>query len=144
MRSQAKTPVLFRRAAMDWINPVGNSVVGGESSMARKSPSPTRRRQEMKQRGGADLAVTRRQTREIGKENWRSAAACRSADPELFFPVSHTGKSLEQVIEAKEICAGCPVRCECLAFALRTLQAYGIWGGTTEEERAIARQRPSR
>jgi WhiB family redox-sensing transcriptional regulator len=63
-----------------------------------------------------------------------------SVDPELFFPVSATGKSLEQATEAKRICAGCRVQRECLSFALRTLQAHGIWGGTTEEERAIARR----
>jgi len=94
----------------------------------------------MKQRGGVHLAFTRWQTRESGPENWRSAAACRSVDPELFFPVSATGKSLEQATEAKRICAGCRVQRECLSFALRTLQPYGIWGGTTEEERAIARR----
>jgi len=94
----------------------------------------------MKQRGGVNVAVTRWQTRESGEEKWRSAAACRSVDPELFFPVSATGKSLEQATEAKRICAGCRVQRECLSFALRTRQAYGIWGGTTEEERAIARR----
>jgi len=40
------------------------------------------------------------------------------------------------VAEAKAICAGCPVRNECLAFALRTGQVDGIWGGTTTHERA--------
>lgn len=69
--------------------------------------------------------------------NWWSAAACRSADPELFFPISAFGKALEQVAEAKAICARCPVRRQCLAFALRTRQAHGIWGGMTEEERAF-------
>ena len=72
---------------------------------------------------------------------WRSAAACRSADPDLFFPISASGRALEQVAEAKAICARCPVRRQCLAFALRTRQAYGIWGGRTEEERAAARHR---
>jgi WhiB family redox-sensing transcriptional regulator len=69
------------------------------------------------------------------KENWRSAAACRSADPDLFFPVSDSGRALEQVTQAKAICAGCSVRRECLAFALRTHQIHGIWGGMTEGER---------
>ncbi|MGH3295971.1 MAG: WhiB family transcriptional regulator, partial [Trebonia sp.] len=67
--------------------------------------------------------------------NWRTLAACRSADPDLFFPVSSAGRSLEQVAEAKAACACCLVRRQCLAFALRTRQAYGIWGGMTEEER---------
>jgi WhiB family transcriptional regulator, redox-sensing transcriptional regulator len=68
-------------------------------------------------------------------EDWRSAAACQDADPDLFFPVSGSGKSLEQIESAKAICATCPVRPDCLAFALRIGQADGIWGGLTEEER---------
>jgi WhiB family transcriptional regulator, redox-sensing transcriptional regulator len=69
------------------------------------------------------------------KGDWRLLAACQSADPELFFPVSSTGKSLEQVAEAKAVCARCLVRRQCLAFALRTRQVHGVWGGLTEEER---------
>ena len=49
--------------------------------------------------------------------------------------MSGSGKSLEQVERAKAICAACPVRRDCLAFALRIGQADGIWGGLTEEER---------
>jgi WhiB family redox-sensing transcriptional regulator len=47
--------------------------------------------------------------RPIRQENWRSLAACRSADPDLFFPISSSGQSVAQVAEAKAICAGCPV-----------------------------------
>jgi WhiB family redox-sensing transcriptional regulator len=72
---------------------------------------------------------------------WRSAAACRSADPELFFPISDSGPAQEQTAKAKAICATCQVRRECLAFALRTGQPYGIWAGTTEHERAAVRRR---
>ena len=79
----------------------------------------------------------------VAEGNWRSAAACRSADPDLFFPISAFGQALEQVAEAKAICARCPVRRQCLAFALRTRQAHGIWGGMTEEERALIRQQGS-
>lgn len=67
--------------------------------------------------------------------NWRLLAACRSAEPDLFFPVSSSGKSLEQVNEAKAVCARCLVRRQCLAFALLTRQVHGIWGGLTEQER---------
>ena len=74
-------------------------------------------------------------------ENWRAAAACRSADPDLFFPVSDYGKGLDQVTAAKAICAGCRVRRQCLAFALRTRQVHGIWGGLTEQERHVPEAR---
>lgn len=67
--------------------------------------------------------------------NWRLAAACRSIDPDLFFPVSSKGKSAEDVAAAKAVCGRCLVQRECLTFALRTRQAHGIWGGLTEEER---------
>jgi WhiB family redox-sensing transcriptional regulator len=70
----------------------------------------------------------------VRQENWRSLAACRSADPDLFFPISSTGRSLEQAAEARAICA-LPGPAPCLAFALRTRQVHGIRGGLTEEER---------
>jgi WhiB family transcriptional regulator, redox-sensing transcriptional regulator len=69
------------------------------------------------------------------ENHWRLRAACQSTDPELFFPLTSVGKSLEQAAEAKAVCARCLVRRQCLAFALRTRQAHGIWGGMTEEER---------
>ncbi|MGB6577696.1 MAG: WhiB family transcriptional regulator [Streptosporangiaceae bacterium] len=68
-------------------------------------------------------------------EHWRSLAACQFADPDLFFPISSSGPSGAQVAQAKAICAGCTVRHECLAFALRTHQVHGVWGGLSEEER---------
>lgn len=71
----------------------------------------------------------------IRQEHWRTLAACRSVDPDLFFPISSSGPSLAQVAQAKAICAGCPVRRECLAFALRTHQVHGVWGGLSEQER---------
>jgi WhiB family redox-sensing transcriptional regulator len=67
--------------------------------------------------------------------DWRLLAACQHTDPELFFPVSGSGPSLDQVTQAKAICAGCPVRQQCLAFALNTRQDHGVWGGMSEEER---------
>ena len=68
-------------------------------------------------------------------QHWRSSAACRSADPDLFFPISSSGPSMGQVAEAKAICARCRVRRECLTFALRTHQVHGVWGGLSEQER---------
>lgn len=71
----------------------------------------------------------------IAGEHWRTVAACRAADPDLFFPVSASANNRQQVADAKAICACCRVRRECLDFALRTRQLHGIWAGLTEEER---------
>jgi WhiB family redox-sensing transcriptional regulator len=76
--------------------------------------------------------------------NWRSAGACRSADPDLFFPISSVGLAERQIARAKIICAECGVRQECLDFALNHDQVYGIWGGTTPEDRQRERRRKRR
>ncbi len=76
--------------------------------------------------------------------NWRAEAACLSADPDLFFPISSAGPAEKQIARAKRICAGCRVRRECLDFALSHDQVYGIWGGTTPEDRQRARRRKRR
>jgi WhiB family transcriptional regulator, redox-sensing transcriptional regulator len=76
--------------------------------------------------------------------DWRSAGACLGADPDLFFPISTTGPAEKQVARAKTICAGCTVRTECLEFALAHEQVYGIWGGTTPEDRQRDRRRRRR
>jgi WhiB family transcriptional regulator, redox-sensing transcriptional regulator len=67
--------------------------------------------------------------------DWRAAGACRTADPDLFFPVAVGGAASPQVALALRICDGCPVRQACLDFAMRTRELAGIWGGTTPEER---------
>lgn len=72
------------------------------------------------------------------ESDWSEQAACRAHDSALFFPVSEEG---EQVRAAKAVCAGCPVREECLAYAIETRQPYGIWGGQTPKERRRIRRR---
>jgi WhiB family redox-sensing transcriptional regulator len=67
-----------------------------------------------------------------------SSGACHGADTELFFPVATAGRALEQVNSAKAVCVRCKVRADCLSYALETMQ-HGIWGGTTEDERAAIR-----
>ena len=67
--------------------------------------------------------------------DFRHRAACRSVDPEVFFPTAVAGREFEtQVSVAKVVCAGCPVRSECLTWALAALPD-GIAGGMTEHER---------
>ncbi|MTD58412.1 WhiB family transcriptional regulator [Amycolatopsis pithecellobii] len=67
--------------------------------------------------------------------DWQEEAACRDEDPELFFPVSERGPGARQVAQAKAVCARCPVRAECLQYALDAGLDHGIFGGTTDAER---------
>ncbi len=61
---------------------------------------------------------------------WAAYGACRTADPDLFFPATEM-----EAAHALRICATCPVQEECLDYALMARERYGIWGGTTERER---------
>ena len=72
--------------------------------------------------------------------NWRDDAACRNADPDLYFPIGTTGLALGQIDEAKRICQACPARTPCLAWALDQGVAAGVWGGATEDERRAMRR----
>ncbi|HEY2550793.1 MAG TPA: WhiB family transcriptional regulator [Streptosporangiaceae bacterium] len=68
-------------------------------------------------------------------DDWRSGAACLSADPDLFFPISATPASASQVSCARAYCARCEVRSDCARFALEHPEVQGIWGGLTDAER---------
>jgi WhiB family redox-sensing transcriptional regulator len=72
--------------------------------------------------------------------DWRRQAACRSMAPDLFFPAGTTGAAFDEIVAAKDVCFGCEVRSDCLRFAVASNQEFGIWGGTTEEERRELRR----
>ena len=77
----------------------------------------------------------------LGEEHedasWQDFANCLGVDPDLFF--LERGASTR---EAKEVCRRCVVRGECLEYALRNGEKFGIWGGMSERERRrIRRQR---
>ena len=63
---------------------------------------------------------------------WVARAACR-ARPEVFYTHKRTTQS--DVDAALALCQGCPVRRPCLQEALTHEDPWGIWGGTTEEQR---------
>jgi len=68
---------------------------------------------------------------------WTDQALCAQTDPEAFFP-EKGGSSRE----AKRVCRACPVRAECLEYALAFDERFGIWGGLSERERRrLKRQR---
>jgi WhiB family redox-sensing transcriptional regulator len=78
--------------------------------------------------------------------DWTSAA-CLGVDGEIFFASEETRGSKRRqarIDRAMELCGRCPVRAECLDFALANDdpgRPYGIWGGTTGAERERLRRR---
>jgi WhiB family redox-sensing transcriptional regulator len=66
---------------------------------------------------------------------WQESAACATAEPDLFFPISAAGRSQAETSRARAVCHRCAVREDCLDYAMATGQQYGIWGGLTEDER---------
>lgn len=67
---------------------------------------------------------------------WWDAAECLWEDPELFFPDGSLGRTARNLAAiARTVCARCPVREECLRMALELGAEFGVWGGTTPEER---------
>src|SRR3954451_22777043 len=71
--------------------------------------------------------------------DWKAEAACRDLPTSIFFPDSESDSG-----PALAVCATCPVREQCLDFALRTRQHDGVWGGATETERKRIRRRMGR
>lgn len=67
--------------------------------------------------------------------SWMDWGSCTEVDPELFF--IEKGQSPRP---AKAICAGCPVREECLEYAIAEEIQWGIWGGLTLLERRRAKR----
>lgn len=76
--------------------------------------------------------------------SWQDRAACRYEDPELFFPTGHAGPAKLQVRKAKRVCTACPVRQQCLDYALDVGEGNGVWGGASEDERRTMKRRSSR
>jgi WhiB family redox-sensing transcriptional regulator len=69
---------------------------------------------------------------------WQWRAACGGQDANLFFPPGHLERAdekRERERKAKSICGICPVRIECLDYAVRIREPHGVWGGLNEIER---------
>jgi WhiB family transcriptional regulator, redox-sensing transcriptional regulator len=67
---------------------------------------------------------------ELEPTPWAVRAACAGGDPDLWFPERGESRQL-----AKAVCEGCPVRVECLDYAVRWRIVFGVWGGLSEGER---------
>jgi len=68
---------------------------------------------------------------------WAASAACLgAADPDLWFPDPD-----ETLAAAMAVCEECPVRPDCLGYALHWRIEHGVWGGHSEVERRRIRRR---
>ncbi|MFC0108279.1 WhiB family transcriptional regulator [Kibdelosporangium aridum] len=66
---------------------------------------------------------------------WMQFGVCRETDPEAFYPEKGASATA-----AKSVCTGCPVRTDCLEYALARNERFGVWGGLSERERRQEQQ----
>ena len=72
-------------------------------------------------------------------DEWMSRGTCRidkTIPPDTFFPGKNEPQKLKK---AREVCSICPVKEECLDYALSNYILHGIWGGTSERQRRSMR-----
>lgn len=72
------------------------------------------------------------------RPHWMHKAACRGEGFDAWFSTDEVG---EQADSARRVCAGCPVRPECLDYALDGHIRHGLWGGLSSRERAALNRR---
>lgn len=62
---------------------------------------------------------------------WQDQALCAQVGGDAWFPDMG-----ESNAEAKRVCRACPVRGECLEYALANGEQWGVWGGMSEQQRS--------
>lgn len=70
---------------------------------------------------------------EEGDTSWVALANCKGEGTKTFFPTRGDNSLMEK---AKAICSECEVSRQCLAYAMRTDQTVGVWGGKSARERS--------
>ncbi len=71
----------------------------------------------------------------LDPESWMASGLCAQTDPDAFYP--EKGESSRP---AKRVCLACPVRAECLRYALAHDEQHGVWAGTSPRERRQLRE----
>lgn len=74
----------------------------------------------------------------MSRQDWAEGALCTTTDPEIFYPNPDLDWASNKYNRetALKICAECDVRDKCLEVAVENMEWKGIWGGTTEKQRA--------
>lgn len=71
----------------------------------------------------------------VKERAWVEKSNCLNLDPEIFYPTDGASTAV-----AKAICRTCPVRAECLEYALTNGERFGVWGGRSERDRRKMRR----
>lgn len=74
----------------------------------------------------------------IRPEPWTRDAACQEVVGDFMFPDSSDASGSRK---AKQLCDTCPVRQQCLDYAVQNNIRFGIWGGKSTLERDAIRRR---
>ena len=73
----------------------------------------------------------------LNRPDWQLRAACRGLGANNWVREPRR----EYPNWQRDICRSCPVRHECLAFAMADQSLPGLWGGTDERERLAMRRK---
>ena len=76
----------------------------------------------------------------ISDYHWMANASCKGKG-HLMFPKEH--KDITYIVEARALCAECPVKSPCLEYALEFPPAdmHGVWAGLTSRQLAAEQRR---
>mgnify|MGYP006275824661 CR=1 FL=1 len=76
----------------------------------------------------------------IGAPMPPTGGSCATCDTGWWFPrPAQTREDMQNTKAATEICRKCPIRKDCLSYAIEW-EAFGIWGGFTEKQRDSIRK----
>jgi hypothetical protein len=76
----------------------------------------------------------------FSKEHWMNEASCKGKT-HVMFPKEH--KDITYIVDARALCAECPVQPQCLEYALEFPAAdmHGVWAGLTSRQLAAEQRR---
>ena len=88
----------------------------------------------------------------MNDQTWRADAACVGEPTEAFFADERWAEvegrfvrwTHASELDAKALCAVCPVRDDCLDHAMTLPERHGVWGGLNARERDRLRRKRQR
>lgn len=80
----------------------------------------------------------------ISSYDWMERGNCARTNDRRFFSDSGSTAQADQNAVRKEFCNSCPVKTECLNYAIDNRIDNGVWGGASERERRRIRKNRAR